>query len=362
MDLDEMRLVLRGGSVIDWVRLHFQNDEEIDAFFRVNEFDPEHPADRNRLLTLKQKALDYLEHHLRYKMPDVIRDGDARMLVRYASQTRGRRVHRFSACLTLKVMHIIHHAEAFELLSFLPLSHMELGVLLQAKIERVVRGLLERDFPIVEFKGNFKTQDSVITKLLAKRDTQSAQIFDRLRFRLIVDRREDIPPVVLALIRELVPFNYIVPGQTHNSLVDLDRMLFRAGNPLVIKTESKKEELSFNEEPIVNPSDDRRNEYSGPEYRVVNFVGDVPVRLDRVLPQMAEKFRELGPVVFGIVEFQVVDSTSEYKNEIGENRHSLYKARQRTVVKQRLERGRRSNHKPQKESEEEPVEANRGAK
>ena len=46
------------------------------------------------------------------------------------------------------------------------------------------------------------------------------------------------------------------------------------------------------------------------------------------------------PGVFGVVEFQLVDKVTAQKNEAGDNRHALYKARQRQRVK-RLEAGRK---------------------
>ena len=48
-DLEAIRLVLRGGSVIDWHRLYFSSRGEVDRFLRVNEFDPESPDDMDRL-------------------------------------------------------------------------------------------------------------------------------------------------------------------------------------------------------------------------------------------------------------------------------------------------------------------------
>jgi uncharacterized protein (TIGR04552 family) len=352
-DIESIRLLLRGSSVVDWVSLHFENAEEIDAFIRVCCLDPEDRRDRARLLDLKRRAVKYLEEHLRYRLPDVIKDAeDVRHLFQWASQTKGRRMHRFYACVTLKVMHIINHSDAYELLSMLQVSQAELAVLLHAKIERMVRGLLEREFPIVEFSGNLKTPSSIYSKLLAKKDTQSAQIYDKLRFRFVVERLEDLPPLLIALTRELVPFNYVVPGQTHNSLVDLYRMLVRAGNVNAIRAEQAG--LSWNEPPLTDLTHERRNEFSGPDYQVVNFVGDLPLRIDHVLSVPDQMLRELGPVVFGAVEFQLVDRVTADQNETGENRHTLYKARQRAVVRQRLERGKRLNKPREVEEEEAP--------
>lgn len=338
-DVESTRLVLRGSSVVDWVRLNFETDAEIDAFLRVQLLDPVDPADRARLKSVHQRAIDFLETHLKYKVPELIRDADdVRFLFQCASRTKGRRTHRFYACVALKVMHIIQHVDAYDLLSKLPISDAEVAVLLQARIERVVRGLLERDFDVLEFSGNRKRTWSVYSKLLAKKSTQSAQVLDKLRFRFVVERIEDIPPLLLALTRELLPFNFLRPGHTHNSLVDLFRMLNRAGNVLAYGDAAGRD---FNEPPVTDLVSAHRNEFSGPEYRVVNFVTDVPLRVDRILGLPESLFRELGPVVFGAVEFQIVDRETERKNELGQNRHTLYKARQRQKVKQRLEAGRR---------------------
>jgi uncharacterized protein (TIGR04552 family) len=40
-DLEAVRLLLRGRSVIDWHRLAFADFAEVDRFLRVNEFDPD---------------------------------------------------------------------------------------------------------------------------------------------------------------------------------------------------------------------------------------------------------------------------------------------------------------------------------
>ncbi|MBI2378681.1 MAG: TIGR04552 family protein [Deltaproteobacteria bacterium] len=340
IDVDSVLLLLRGSSVVDWISLHLQTDGEVDAFLRVNELDPSDPRDRARFFRIRDESVRYLREHLAYKVPaELAESDDVRLLFRKAGPFGARRSDRFFACMMLKVMHVVHHAEAQELLHVLPLSQAELAILAQAKVERVVRGMLERGFPIVLFSGNRKSRNSVLSKLLAKKDTQSAQIFDKLRFRFVVERQEDIPPLLLGILRELVPVNYVVPLQTHNSLVDFDGMLRRSGNRAVLERENG--DLLINE-PLDGMAHENKNEFSGPDYRVVNFVADLPLRVDRYLPRSVERFYEdLGRVVFSPVELQVVDRQTDSSNESGENRHTLYKARQRSKVRERLERGKR---------------------
>ncbi len=340
-DLDALRLLLSGSSVVDWSHLHFESPDLIEAFLRVNELELSDERDRTRLSDLRHKAVTYLIHHLKFRVSELVRNADVKTLFEYASKA-GRRGQRAQACMTLKVMHIMHYVEAHELLSMLPISPAEIGILMHAKIEHSVRGLMERNFPIVEFVGNQKPRDSVISKLLAKKETQVAQVFDKLRFRFVVKRCEDIPPLLVAMMRELAPFNYLVPSQAENSLLDIGHMLARAGNLHAIRAR-KSETTSLNETLRADVSRPHQNDFSGPDYRVVNFVADVPLRVDRVLPLDSARLKGRGRVVFVMVEFQVVDQRTARKNEIGENRHGLYKARQRSRVRQRLLRGRKAH-------------------
>jgi len=52
-DLEAVRLLLRGGSVIDWHRLDLRDHDEVDRFLRVNELDPTRAGDVERLETLR---------------------------------------------------------------------------------------------------------------------------------------------------------------------------------------------------------------------------------------------------------------------------------------------------------------------
>lgn len=339
-ELDILRLMLRGSSVVDWFRLHFEGYEDVDAFLRVNEFEPSDKTDQERLSDLHRRSVRYLSEYLNYRrVPEQVEFvDDVRHLFLMASGKYKRRVRLF-ACMTLKVMHILNYQEGHELLSRLPFSSAEVSLLVRSKVERVMRGLLERGFPIVSFAGNTKTNDSIVSKLLAKKESQVALVLDKLRFRIVTERIEDIPSLMCAMGQELMPFNYLMPSKSDNTLLDIDRLLTRAGNVSAIQTRPS---ASMANEPPDASLGERRNEFSGPSYRVVSFVSDVPVRIDRVVPLEGGVVETLGRVVFGAVEFQIVDQASAEENESGENRHTLYKARQRTRVKERLERGKRN--------------------
>jgi uncharacterized protein (TIGR04552 family) len=125
--------------------------------------------------------------------------------------------------------------------------------------------------------------------------------------------------MLATLTRQLIPFNYVVPGESINQLVDLAA--------LVREHEAR------------NGNGDKRtipyNEFSGPEYRIINFVADLPLRIERLLPP-TETPADTGHVVFVLTEFQIADKETAKSNESGASSHEAYKARQHERVRMRL--------------------------
>jgi uncharacterized protein (TIGR04552 family) len=135
-DLAGIRNLLRGGSVIDWHRLYFSSRAEVDRFLRVNEFDPDNPDDMARLADLRDQAVEYLERHLGFRIPEEVASGiPARDLLLVASQ-KGKR--RTPACIVLKTMHVLHHLAGRELLTRLPVSADQIFHLVEDKVLRTV--------------------------------------------------------------------------------------------------------------------------------------------------------------------------------------------------------------------------------
>ena len=81
------------------------------------------------------------------------------------------------------------------------------------------------------------------------------------------------------------------------------------------------------------------NEFSGPSYRIVNFVADMPIRLDDFVCRVSDPANmEYGPIAFVLTEFQVADKHTALANESGACSHEAYKARQHERVRLRLMR------------------------
>ena len=334
-DLEAVRLLLRGGSIIDWHRLAMGGVEDVERFLRVNEFDPASERDVQRLETLRNEAVDYLRRNFAFRIPDDIAERvPVAELFLIASRKNRRQVY---ACIVLKVMHIIHHLSGRELLFRSPISDDDLFHVVEAKVVRIVEELRALGHPVVEFEWSRKPRDSLITKLMAKRSTLAASVYDKLRFRLVVRDRDDLLPLLIELNHRLIPFNYVVPGESVNDILPFRKMV-EASPGLGQLGAELQEDIGLEE--IEAEVKGRQNEFSGPGYNVINFVADLPVRLDDFLCRISDPADlEFGWIAFVLTEFQLLDLKQARDNELGENSHEKYKERQLARVKMRLLRG-----------------------
>jgi uncharacterized protein (TIGR04552 family) len=331
-DLEAVRLILHGGSVIDWHRLELYDHEAVDRLLRVNEFDPDSDEEMHRLEELRDEAVDYLTRVFQFDIPyHVAEEATPRDLFIIASHDGQ---YQRWACVVLKVMHIIHHLAGREVMTRLPVADDQVFRATELKVIQIVEELRAAGYPITEFEWSRKPKDSLITKLLAKRSTQAAKVYDKLRFRLTVRRYEDLIPTLAMLTRQLIPFNYVVPGESVNKLIPFDETVTAHARLASLRD---KLQVEHAEDEPSGPLP--YNEFSGPDYRIINFVVDLPLRLDAILPKDFRVPPELGHVVFVLAELQLADKRTAMRNEQGESSHERYKARQREQVLVRLMRG-----------------------
>jgi uncharacterized protein (TIGR04552 family) len=334
-ELEGLRLLLRGGSVIDWRRLDLRGADDVSRFLALHLLDVEDSQDQRRIRAVLGQAIEYLRTEFGYRVAlQVAEPKDVRDLFLLASGIAEPRKYRRIACVVLKVMHVIHHLEARELLFRTAIREADLAERVHRRIMAEAARMQGQGLPILEFRGNMKTRTSLVTKLLAKKESVAAQVFDRVRYRIVTERADQVAPVVWYLAEHLFPFNYAVPGQTQNSLVRFIDVLrahpkgSHIGAQLQLPADLERRDPSA-----------PRNEFSGKDFRVLNFVVDLPVRIDDLLSPIEPMAGELGRIVFSLVEFQVLDVATARKNEQGDSSHERYKRRQLKRVLRRLSRG-----------------------
>lgn len=340
-ELESVRLLLRGDSVVDWHRLNLQSEPAAQALLEAHEFRVSDPQDRARLDNIRNEAVSYLRRQFDFPIPKPVERASVEELLLMAS-TKGHR--QTCACAILKAMHIIHHLDGRELLFCLPMSDQDVFHLVEEKVYRVVGGMLSAGFPIVEFVGGRKHKDSLYTKLLSKSDASASQIYDKVRFRIVTRTRDDILPVLLYLTEHLFPFSLVLSGESINTIFHFRR--YCLDHPHL---RSMIKDFQTGVDDAFTPSD---NQFSDQSYRVIHFVVDLPVRLPEETMELAPPSAwALGPIVFVLCEFQIVDQATEQANEQGDASHEKYKERQRHAVKRRLKIGVRPLGAPRRRSQ-----------
>jgi uncharacterized protein (TIGR04552 family) len=334
-ELEQLRLLLRGGSVIDWTRLNFREAGEVEEFLRLNLFDLGDPRDERRLRAILAQAVEYLRGAFGYRVAAAVAEPeDLRTPFLLASGVAEPHKYRRIACVVLKVMHVIHHLEARELLFRTALREADLADRVHRRVLAASEQMRAQGLPVLEFAGSTKGRSSLVTKLLAKKESVAAQVFDRVRYRIITETRDQIAPVVHYLSQHLFPFNYAVPGQTQNNLVQFQDLLAEHPHgPEVAAGMQLPPDLERRD------AGGQRNVFSGKHYRVLNFVVDLPVRVDDLMNEADPRAEELGRIIFALVEFQVMDRETARQNEEGDSAHERYKRRQLQEVLRRLSRG-----------------------
>lgn len=328
-DLEAVRLVLRGRSVIDWHRLDFDAESQARRLIENHELSVDSPEDRQFMEQVQVEAVAYLRRNFSFAIPRPVERAALPELLMLAS---GKGHRQMCACTILKCMHIINHMTARELLFRLPVSDKDLFHLVEEKVYRVVGTMLSGGFPITEFIGGRKNLDSTYTKLLSKDESTAAALYDKLRFRIVTRTQRDILPILLYLTDNLFPFNYVVPGESANTLFHFAS--FCAGEPHLAPMIER-----FQGVPD-SATDAAENRFSAKNYRVIHFVAEVPVRVPAHIMEAAQPGAEgLGPIVYVLCEFQMLDAETDSKNEVGDASHEAYKRRQRDAVARRLRLG-----------------------
>jgi uncharacterized protein (TIGR04552 family) len=340
-DLEALRLVLRGGSTVDWYRPNFRTHKQIRSFLKVNGYDTRQPLDEARLRQLIQASTEYLHDTFSVQFPKVIREPEAIEDLFLLASTLDS-PHQKLACMTLKSMHVINHLEGRELGHRLSVSDRALFGMAEQRVSACVTAMRRAGIGVHQYQASRKPQSSLITKLLSKRRTIAAQIYDKVRFRIITRDRSDIVPALLHLNRHLLPFNYVVPEETRNDIINF-RTLVEAAPDLHSRIDRLQFDLGLEErlDPALEDSSTAPfNPATSESYRVINFVIDLPVRVDKLLEELGTPATpETGFIVFVLVEFQVFDRQTFETNEDGPASHARYKNRQKEMVLRRLVQG-----------------------
>ena len=333
-DLEAMRLLLHGSSVIDWHQLAFTDLAQVHRFpagqrvrSRVGRGhgSPRRAAQRGRRVPATPLRLSHPRRDRRG------RAGHRSAALGFAAQR-----HQTYARIVLKVMLVLHHLDGRERLIRMPVSDVQLFGLVEAKVVQIVDELRGAGLPIVEFAWSRKG---------ARQPDHQAARQARLDRRPRL-RQAALPPHHAALRRSGAgaarasvaagAVQFCDAGTDGESAAAVSRIL--RDFPLLRRHQDG---LQAGED--INLGETADNSFSAETYRVINFVADLPLRVSQVmrhlnLPNVESEQFDPGGIIFVLTEFQVMDAATNLANEQGESSHQAYKERQHIEVKARLTR------------------------
>ena len=323
-DVEQLRLVLSGHSALDWYKLSIKSEQQAKQFLYLLGVDLERADDRAHLKAMYEQALTYLDTYIKQIVVDEVRYLKQPEQLLFIASQGGKAAQ--DACILLKVMHVSHHVAGRELLYQLPVPIQELFYRVEKRVFEAIDTMRSAGIKITQFEGSRKTKASIITKLLRRSDSLAAEVHDRIRFRIITEDLNSLFEALVFLTRNLFPFNYIVPGESRNDLLDLQATL--GADPYLQNLAQNMQKLPAGK--------DASNPYSAKGFKMINFVVDLPVRVDDLIHHLPKHTAQQGNSIFLLIEFQLVDRVTHYHNSTGDNRHALYKERQVKEVIHRL--------------------------
>ncbi len=303
--IDALGLILSGNSVIDFLRLNFKSDSEIDNFLKLNNFVLTEPRSYRRIYHIYNDAINYLTS-LDVQIPQEFRElSDIRDLFRYASYLKGSKTFAKISCSILKVMHILHHLESRELMYRTSISIENLFSACEEKVSKAISELNRSGISIYHYSTCRENIFDRITKLTARKEIIAAQMFEKASFNIVTEKKEEVLSVLRYLITNVFPFNYVVPGYSSSNYIDLINELKSSDEY------SKKIDIyQFTKEaPMANSASDR-----------VYMRADIPLDINSLGISIDDETAEnLGYTIFSLTDFVITDIESQRKTEHSQN-------------------------------------------
>lgn len=369
---------------------HFRGPEAADEFLTGYGFDVSDPVQKAELFGIFQEAIQFIKRFflregssqgLDVSLPNRFYSiHDVRELLLIATNAKQDEKSSIEemiwAGIILKVMHTILHADKDLRYRYFSTIQTQIFDRFYKFIQRDSENNLflaagsedKHPIPLVEFVTKAKkTRESIIIKLLHKKENVAEELFDRIGVRFVTKTKLDSLRVMKFLYQHyIVMVNNIKPSRSHNSLVDMEE--FKKGYLELLRS-SLKDNMS--EERFVEQMEalaescsfgtktSDANVHTSSEYKAVHFTCRQLIKyrnpflkqFNEVRRQAKEdKESELAKKILSLdtssiardvrffypYEVQITDIASHLKNTEGEASHAEYKKSQLKSAMKRL--------------------------
>lgn len=388
---ETLDIMASGTSAIDARNYlaNFETDTEVQAFLRGYGYDLSDPIESAEMFGNFQEALQFIKKYflkegneedgLELSIPPVfytITDITELLLIATGGSTfTSKEEDMLWASIIMKVMHTVLHLDK-------DLRSRYFSTIQTQIFDRFYKYLHREDeklfitndskseiIPLVDFETkSTKTRDSIIIKLLHKKENVAEELFDRIGIRFITYSKLDAIRLLRLLYQNhIVVVNNIKPSRSQNSLLDLAK--FKELHYQLIK-ESIKNKFSEDEflaglnncaeECGLVKLEHKNNEHSSSNYRAIHFTSRQLIKYKNPFYQQFNKLKRSAKKEFGShslvdslmkldtsaiakdirffypFEIQITDEESHKMNTDGEASHVEYKRSQLKSAQFRL--------------------------
>jgi uncharacterized protein (TIGR04562 family) len=275
----------------------FTDKEDADSFLNGYGFDPEDPIQSAEIFGNFQEALQFIKRYflkegnedgLNYVIPSSLYTVSNISELLLMSTRFDPKLHTTEdaiwAGMVLKVMHTILHTDKDLRYQYFSQIQQQIFDRFYKFVKREGENLyLESDtdpkkVELLDFQTKAKKhRDSIIIKLLHKKNNVAEELFDRVGVRFITKDKFDSLRVLKFLYKNyIVIANNIKPSRSHNSLVDLKTFKHEYMNVVKNSIKNKWKEDKFleevkkaaNDSPIINVGE---NQHSSMNYQAMHF-------------------------------------------------------------------------------------------
>lgn len=352
--------LVEGESPIDLRAMVLQDEAEAEKFLFHYGYDACHLRDRQELHQIFQEALIFLERRLLDATVDwvgqgeppspaervpahVVGEGNLVQLLLLAANGSGS--DRDWACALLKVMHTLVHVRHSPVFLYLEEARKQIFARFEAvltaeeshKVFFLGDAQNDRRLKLVGFEmKSQKPMDSILIKLLCKKESVAEDVWDMLGVRLVTHTPAEVL-LALDILRQekVILFSNIIPSRCRNTLLDLGtfRQAFHetmAEHP----PESWKALVALLQSIPVAPREGNYQEAYNPAsskaYRSVHVTARQLIRIP------VEGVNQPPKRFFMPYEIQLMDRANYVESKVGSSAHSQYKWRQLAQARRRV--------------------------
>lgn len=363
----------------------FEESSHANQFLKGYGFDNDDPIQKAELFGIFQEALQFIKRYfLREGSPDGLdltvperfsRIADTSELLIIASNSNKEENPNLEemmwAGIILKVMHTILHTDKDLRYHYFTTIQTQIFDRFYKFLHRDENDNLflksdEEKIELHEFSTKSKkSRESIIIKLLHKKENVAEEVFDRVGVRFITKNKFDAIRVMQFLSKNyIVMVNNIKPSRSQNSLIDFKKFREVYRDEVKNAKENSSTELDFtarmNEvaSSYILNEHETTNDHSSPGYRAIHFTcrqlikyrnpflkkfnilrnkvkGESSAIAEEILnldtSHIARDIRFFYPF-----EVQITDLESHQSNTIGEASHAEYKKSQKKSAQTRL--------------------------